>query len=123
MLTNYKGADIVNKESSIRTRNANVHFRCSQSEKNLLLERARTARMSVTDYILHLSNRKKIIVIEGLPELVKEINKIGVNVNQLVRMCNKYKSVDEQHIEELCEEQRKIQKAIYDMMNKIATKD
>lgn len=104
-------------------RNVTVTFRCKKSEKELLKSKAKYARLSLTDYILRCSSKKKIIVIDGLPELVKEINKIGVNINQIVRVANQFKSVDENSVRRIANEQIKIQNAIYDFMKQIAQTD
>ena len=54
--------------------------------------------MSMSKYILALSEQKKIYVIDGLPELIVQIIKIGTNVNQVAFVANMYKSVSLEQI-------------------------
>lgn len=81
-----------------RTKTAQVLLRFTPSEKENLLRRAAEARMSMSKYILALSEQKKIYVIDGLPELIVQIIKIGTNVNQVAFVANMYKSVSSEQI-------------------------
>ena len=81
-----------------RTKTAQVLLRFTPAEKENLLRRAAEARMSMSKYILALSEQKKIYVIDGLPELIVQIIKIGTNVNQVAFVANLYKSVSLEQI-------------------------
>lgn len=81
-----------------RTKTAQVLLRFTPAEKENLLRRAAEARMSMSKYILALSEQKKIYVIDGLPELIVQIIKIGTNVNQVAFVANMYKSVSLEQI-------------------------
>lgn len=79
-------------------KNARIEFRVTQEEKEELTKKAAKARQSLSQYILTLSENKKIIVIDGVPELVKQIVKIGVNVNQIATIANTNRSVDDYYL-------------------------
>ena len=100
-----------------------VTFRCTKSEKELLQNKAKTARLSLTDYILRLSNKKRIVVIDGIPELAREINKIGVNINQACRIANQYKTISPQKIDEISKQQKEIYNAVLNLIDEINKKD
>lgn len=76
-----------------------VSLRFSHLEKEKLLEKATEARMNMSQYLLALSEQKKIIVVDELPELVRQIIKIGTNVNQIAMVANTHKSVSSKQIE------------------------
>ena len=59
-----------------RTKTVQVALRLTPSEKENLSTQAAKARMSMSQYLLALSEQKKIIVAEGLPELCVQLIKI-----------------------------------------------
>ena len=44
--------------------------------------------MTVTDYITKSALDKKIVVIDGLPQIVTELKRIGNNLNQLTMLSH-----------------------------------
>mgnify|MGYP004516516309 FL=1 len=92
-----------------RIKTSYVQLRMSQLEKEKLLEKSKEARMNMSQYILALSEQKKIIVANELPELCRQIIKIGTNVNQIVMVANHNKSVSDRQIDIVNENLIKIQ--------------
>ncbi len=74
----------------------NISVRCSQEEWRYYKEQSDMAGCSVSKYIRMCANGKSIVVVPGLKELVKQIAKLGVNVNQLTMLAHqgKIKEVD-----------------------------
>ena len=70
-------------------RNQRITFRISPTEKKYLEEQAAKAHMSVSSYLIKLSENKRIIVAEKVPDLYIEIRRIGVNINQIAHMKNR----------------------------------
>lgn len=98
-----------------RIKTERVDLRFSTEEKTRLKEKAAQARMNMNKYVLALSEDKKIIVAESLPNLVLEITRIGVNINQVAAVSNRNKSVNKFQIDSLNQslhEVRKLLKAI-----------
>ena len=93
-----------------REKVAEVHIRLSPSEKENLISRAAEAHMNLNEYILHLSEQKRIVVADELPNLINQIVKIGTNVNQVALVANTYKTVSAQQIEELENELRRVRR-------------
>ena len=81
-------------------RNQRITFRISPTEKKYLEEQAAKAHMSVSSYLIKLSENKRIIVAEKVPDLYIEIRRIGVNINQIAHMANSQKYVTEPQMRE-----------------------
>lgn len=75
-----------------------INFRVTPSEKKNLQEKAEQAHMSLSSYLVALSENKKIVVAENIPELVYEISKIGTNINQIAHIGNSQRYVDKQQL-------------------------
>ena len=82
-----------------RNKTAQVHLRYTPEEKERLEARAAEARMNMLQYFLALSEHKKIVIADGLPELCRQLAKIGTNVNQIALVANTHKTVSEKQIQ------------------------
>ncbi len=60
------------------------NFRVSDTMDVLIREKAKSAGMSITDYIILCAINKKVINYDGLKELTTQVKKLGNNVNQLL---------------------------------------
>ena len=60
------------------------NFRVSDTMDALIREKAKSAGMSLTDYIILCAIDKKVINYDGLKELTTQVKKLGNNVNQLL---------------------------------------
>ena len=69
-------------------KNARIHLRVTDEEKQSLIEKAAQARQSVSQYILSLSENKTIIVVDGADEVTRQLLKIGNNINQIAVVAN-----------------------------------
>jgi site-specific DNA-cytosine methylase len=102
-----------------RNRDERITFRFSSEEKNLLKEKAATARMNMNEYMLALAKDKKIIVIENVPNLVLEITRIGVNINQVAAVANSKKTVNQHQVENLCMSLNEVKKILKTILREI----
>jgi hypothetical protein len=109
-----KGDNHMRKQPS--TSSERVQLRMTPEDKSLLAEKAKSARLSVTDFILRLAKNKKIIVVDKLPHLILEITRIGVNINQIAHVANSKKTVNETQIKFICEQQGEIRKILKDIL-------
>ncbi len=82
-----------------RIKTEQVALRLTPAEKEKLSTQAAEARMSMSQYLLALSEQKKIVIADGLPELCRQLIKIGTNVNQIALVANTHKTVSEKQIE------------------------
>ena len=60
------------------------NFRVSDTMDALIREKAKSAEMCLTDYIILCAIGKKVINYDGLKELTTQVKKLGNNVNQLL---------------------------------------
>lgn len=77
-----------------RRRSENLRLRLTPEELAYLNEQASLAGMSKTDYIMAAAEGSPVIVIDEVPQLLVELRRQGVNLNQLVRLANETHSVD-----------------------------
>ena len=110
-------------ENMSRIRTERIEIRVTPDEKEKLRGDAEKSRMNMSNYILRLSEQKKIYAVDGIPELIKQIIRIGTNVNQIVMVANTNKSVSEKQIETVNFNLIKIQKLLADMIEVIKNSD
>lgn len=70
------------------TKNKLVALRFCENEYNLIKSKADKANMNFTEFVTHSALNKKITIVDGLPEILKEVKAIGRNLNQLTTLCN-----------------------------------
>lgn len=80
-----------------------MSIRLSFEDWQRIHDKAESAKMSLTDYILASCLGKKIVRIDGLEEVIRQQKGIGRNLNQLTTLANMGK-VHTVHLEELTEE-------------------
>ena len=68
-----------------RNRNRMLSLRFTEQEIDALVDKSDKADMSLTDYIVSLSNTKPIVIIDDLNTLLSEIKRQGINLNQAMR--------------------------------------
>lgn len=71
-----------------RTRNKEVKFRLTEKELENLNQKISKSKMSKQKFFEKLIDEKEILVIEDLPKLILELNRIGINLNQLTKKVN-----------------------------------
>ena len=69
---------------------ARLKLRLTEDEKKMFQEKAAAANMNMSEYVRALVERKKIVVAPELPELLRQIIKIGTNVNQILLVNQTY---------------------------------
>jgi hypothetical protein len=62
-------------------------FRISQADLDEIRKKAAQANMTVTAYLTSCALRKRIVVVEGLDPIYRQIKGIGGNLNQLTVLC------------------------------------
>ena len=98
-----------------RKRNITLSIRLTAEEKEALKKKAEQANLSLTDYLLRCSSRKKIRVI-NMSKVIVEMKRVGNNLNQITRKINSgdFKSYN---FEKVIEEQRKIYDLLLSVMS------
>lgn len=98
-----------------RKRKITLSIRLTAEEKDALKKKAEQANLSMTDYLLRCSSRKKIKVV-NMNKVIVEMKRVGNNLNQITRRINSgdFKSYN---FEKVIEEQRKIYDLLLSMMS------
>ena len=65
-----------------------VALRFRESDHQRIKQKAEKAKMNFTEFVTTSALGKKVMVIEGLDEVLKEQKAIGRNINQLTTLCN-----------------------------------
>ena len=98
-----------------KNRTERLQLRVSSEEKEAIAQKAADANMSISDYIVALSEGKKVIDIRKIAQLILEVRRIGVNVNQIAAVANYQKYTNQQMLTKVNEDQQKV----YDLLLKI----
>ena len=69
-------------------KNKKLSIRIREEDLAAIHRKAEQAKLSLTDYVTRACLGKKIVVIDGLNELLREQKAIGRNLNQLTLLCN-----------------------------------
>ncbi|MBQ5562938.1 MAG: plasmid mobilization relaxosome protein MobC [Clostridia bacterium] len=78
-----------------------IGIRMSPEEKEKLIEKAQLSNLSVSQYLLALSEERKLVVNEKIPNLLLEITRIGTNINQIAHVANSQKFVTTKQLDEV----------------------
>ena len=71
-----------------RRRNITLTVRLTEEEKAHIVNMAKKANLSKTDYIVELSKLVPIVVPENVKPLLIELRRIGNNINQIATRVN-----------------------------------
>lgn len=74
--------------SENRKRNETLTIRLTKAERDRITEKAARARLSLTEYILALSRATPILVPPDLTPVLRELKRIGNNLNQIAAKVN-----------------------------------
>ena len=80
----------------MRTRNISIPIRVTEKELDAIDKKAAKAKLDRTNFMIAAALGKRITLVEDLKPMLKELSRIGNNVNQLTRLANAgaIKSVD-----------------------------
>jgi len=65
-------------------------FKVTPSQQQQILAKCELTGLSVSEYLRCVAMGKTIYVVKGLPEMIIAVNRIGNNLNQLVKQSYKY---------------------------------
>lgn len=69
-------------------KNRKLSIRISDADLQQLHDRAEQAGMSLTEYVTACCLGKRIVVIDGLDEVIRQQKAVGRNLNQLTTLVN-----------------------------------
>ena len=79
------------------------HVRLSKDEFENLQKKLEKIGMTKQEYGKRCLLNKDIVIIEGIPDLTDQIRRVGVNVNQAIKLANENKYINKNEILELIE--------------------
>ena len=98
-----------------------ICVRVTPAEKKELQEKADTAHLSLSRYLVKSASDRKMFQTENIAKLIYEIRKIGINVNQIAHVANGQRFILQsdlvslnRHMDAVIEITKKILKATYD---------
>ena len=65
-----------------------ITLRLTKEQYESIAARADTAQMPVGAYVRAAAMRHRVVVVDGLPEIIRELKGIGRNLNQLTVLAN-----------------------------------
>ncbi len=89
------------REIKNSSKNKHFNFRVNEQEYEKIKQKIVKSKLSTSQYLLRTSMQKDIIIIDGIVEITTELRRIGNNINQLTRLCNKgqIKSLELKNVE------------------------
>jgi len=96
-------------------RDIKLNFRVSDYENNIIKLKSKKANATVSSYIRSAALDKEIINIDGLREMLPELNRIGNNLNQTTILLRQSR-ISNQYFQELKSEFTRL---IADIENKL----
>ena len=95
----------------MRKRNRTITIRCTDDEYEWIHNKAQRHKLSLSDFILRSAMDKKIVIADGLDEVVRQQKAIGRNLNQIAMLTHegRLKTV---RLDELLEQHKAITSAV-----------
>ena len=93
----------IKKERCMRKRNCTITIRCTEDERRRIDNKAKAHHLTLSDFVLRSVLGKRIVVAEGLLDVLKAQKAIGNNLNQIALLANmgRLKAVNLESILEL----------------------
>ena len=78
-----------------RKRSKQLQFFVSDKELECIKSKVAESKLSQSDYLRHVALGKKIVVIDGVKDLLLELKRIGLNINQLTKLAHQNRLNDQ----------------------------
>ena len=91
----------VEKKEPSRKRKKHVDLKLTESEFKEFEKIAAEAKLSKQDFLYKAAFGKEIVVLENGVEIVRELIRIGTNLNQIAKVANASGAIDQNGIKKL----------------------
>ena len=71
-----------------RTRNRTINFRCTDEEYDLIMKKISASGRTNTEFLIDTLKKKKIVIYTDLTDVLTELKREGINLNQCLRVAN-----------------------------------
>lgn len=106
-----------------KKKTARFELRMTPTEKEKLIAKAAEAHLTVSQYLLRLSDEKKIVISDNIPKLVHEIRKIGVNINQIAYIGNSQKYINNELLKQVQQDMDEIKILVQKILSEVYNAD
>ena len=96
-----------------------LKLRMTAEDKKRIQDKAAAADMTVSEYLRALIDRKKIVVAPELPELLRQIIRVGTNVNQILLVNENYGTASKESTEKVRSNLSAVTAAVSDLVTEI----
>ena len=108
---------------SLGTKSEFIKIRVTPEEKEKIANNAQMVNMSVSQYLLTLVSRKRMIVFTEVTQLVADIHGAAVNLNQIARVANSQKFVNKNNVDEIKRLSEELKKLLNEIIKLIIEQD
>ncbi len=77
-----------------------MYVRLSETDKRRITQKAKELKMSRSEYILQCVRKNKIIQLQGIDRIIKQLFKIGTNINQIAGKANSINYISQAEVTE-----------------------
>lgn len=95
-----------------RKRDKQIKFYVTEKEYEEIKKKVEKSKLNQTDYLIKSALNKKIIVVDGLKEILLELSREGNNLNQIAKKINEGEQTD-------IKEMKKNLMELWDLIEKI----
>lgn len=81
-----------------KNRNAQLHIRINDKLKEQINERAKELDMTIGDYVIQCLSHNRIVNLKGIRDVLNQLLKIGVNINQIAEKANSIRYISQEDI-------------------------
>lgn len=90
----------------MKKKTSQVHFRCTDDEKEMIIQFSKKADLSISDYLLRVAlqqkirtNNKELLTI--INTIISSDNKLNTNINQIAHKLNSNNNISENDLLEI----------------------
>lgn len=94
-----------------------LNFRVSETMDALIRDKAKSAGMSLTNYLVLCAIGKEVVNYDGLKELTAQVKRLGNNVNQLLLLARQDR-IRAVNLTQTQEELKKIYEQLSDVLHR-----
>ena len=94
-----------------------ITLRVTPRTKETIRERAKSAGLTVTDYLCYSGLAKEIVRVEGLEQVLSELKAQGRNLNQLTTLANMGR-ITAVNVQETCDLYADIQRSLKTLLER-----
>ena len=95
-----------------RKRDKQIKFYVTEKEYKEIKKKVEKSKLKQTDYLIKSALNKKIIMVDGLKEILLELSREGNNLNQIAKKINEGEQID-------IKEMKKNLMELWDLIEKI----